>query len=86
MPFYTKKLNKNYFFETVSNSINFKIKLSKFSICNILGPSLGATSGLGYGYRNKTSAPTATAAFDRAGTYFLSPPLLSPIPPGDCTE
>jgi len=66
----------------LSNSINFEIKFSKFSKCNIFGPSLGALSGSLCVSIKIPATPTAAAAFDKVVTNYLLPPLFSPNPPG----
>ena len=52
----------------------------------MLGPSDGALSGSGCVSIKTAATPTATAARARYYTNSLWPPLLSPIPPGCCTE
>ena len=52
------------------------------SILTMFGPSDGALSGSSCVSINTPATPTATAALDRTGTNFLSPPLDPPNPPG----
>jgi len=51
-----------------------------------LAPSDGALSGLSCVSKKIVETPTATAALDNELINFLSPPLLSPLPPGCWTE
>ena len=51
-------------------------------ISTIFGPSEGALSGSLCVSIKTPETPTATAALAKGGTNFLSPPLLSPSPPG----
>ena len=52
----------------------------------MFGPSLIALSGWSWVSMNTPATPTAIAARASTGTNWRSPPLVSPSPPGCCTE